>query len=137
MLRDEANALLSEKALPLPLGVDRDQLFIPTTEFGQAGKAGWHEVPVSETGKDRLEEAEIVTKKLRDTNSELKSTLIALRAEVKDAYKARDDKELEVASLKESVEKAKRASQLQVARPGKDDARTPSSSFPILPLSVV
>ncbi|GAA5969410.1 hypothetical protein JCM3765_000460 [Sporobolomyces pararoseus] len=105
-LLDEANAQLRSRQLPLPRGVNRNELFIRRSG---KGTIPWHEKPQSVKSSKELDpklEAERKVNELRSENSELKSNLSALKAEVKEAYQARDRKEEENSELVKQISEA-------------------------------
>ncbi|GAA5982584.1 hypothetical protein JCM5350_006125 [Sporobolomyces pararoseus] len=127
----EANAQLQSRRLPLPRGVDRKELFIPRP---QEVTAPWHDKPrldKSSKESDFIPQAESKVNQLRSDNSELKSNLSALKAEVKDAYQARDKKEGENEELRSRISGVKEEQEEKIKRLREENTRlkTTSSTF--------
>lgn len=124
----EANAQLQSRRLPLPRGVDRKELFIPRP---QEVTAPWHDKPrldKSSKESDFIPQAESKVNQLRSDNSELKSNLSALKAEVKDAYQARDKKEGENEELRSRISGVKEEQEEKIKRLREENTRLKSKS---------
>lgn len=110
----EANALLSRLHLPLPRGTKPGEPLLPqtlsTTSFSPPID------PLSSGDKARLAKAETEGKKLRGENDELRTSLAAYKADVKEAFEARDGKEKENVDLKEELAKLKAENAKEISR---------------------
>ncbi|GAA5998268.1 hypothetical protein JCM5350_006630 [Sporobolomyces pararoseus] len=131
LLIPEANFLLLAKRLPLPQGVDRNELFIPRP---QEGVVPWHDKPRHDQSSKEshlIFDAEMKVNQLKGDNSELKTNLSALKAEVKEAYQARDRKEGENQELRSRISEVKEEEEekIEMLRQENTRLRTTSSTF--------
>ncbi|GAA6018680.1 hypothetical protein JCM11491_001258 [Sporobolomyces phaffii] len=88
----EANALLSRIHLPIPRGVKSGSPLLPETS-----------APLTDRDEVRLVRADNETKKLRGENDELRASLSILKADVKEGFSARDEKEAEKQELQRQL----------------------------------
>ncbi|GAA5966172.1 hypothetical protein JCM3765_006073 [Sporobolomyces pararoseus] len=140
MLIPEANRLLSERQLPLPRGVKHEDLFIPsgyaTSKIVSQDEGQWHRA-VKSSKESRLYKAEMRTKDLQSENSELKSNLSALKAEVKEAYQARDRKEEENSELVKQISEAKVEHKEKVEKLREENTKLKSELSPLLVVNLL
>ncbi|GAA5844752.1 hypothetical protein JCM3766R1_005265 [Sporobolomyces carnicolor] len=98
----EANALLRQVRLPLPRGTKPGDPFIIQSSPSSESTAATDNS--SGSRKSRLQKAEEDAKTLRRENDELKASVAAFKADIKEAFQARDAKETERNALQASFD---------------------------------